>query len=67
MAITKEWVQDNPGASVVYAPRFGQREDGVIVRLNDSGTGAFVRYAGRGEAQLTSLSDLEPLRYRGQP
>ena len=43
------------GRGVVYVPRVGPREDGIIVRWND--TIVFVDY--RGEIKATYPADLE--------
>ena len=49
-----------PGhACVLYRPRCGHTEEGVITRV--SGTWVFVRYGDARAAQATDPADLEPL------
>jgi hypothetical protein len=55
--MTLDQARDAIGRGVVYAPRFGLREDGVIIRVNNRYV--FVRYSGSLHAQATNPTDLE--------
>ena len=49
---------DSIGAGVVYAPKYGEKEDGTIIRV--SGPYVMVRYD-RGDPKATRPGDLELL------
>lgn len=48
---------DDVGAGVVYVPKFGKREDGVITSWND--TYIFVRFRGSETPKACDPRDLE--------
>jgi hypothetical protein len=57
--VTLDECRANIGAGVVYTPRHGRREDGVLTSVGCSY--AFVRYAGDATSKATPPEHLELL------
>lgn len=62
--MTLETARKRIGSAVVYRPRPGVVEQGVITSVNDRYV--FVRYGAQMTSQATSPSDIEPLTPLGE-